>query len=201
MFTGLVSDVGEILDIETDGQLRRLRIACGYDSATIEIGASLAHAGVCLTVVDVARAGNRAAVSVELGAETLALTTAETWRPGTRLNLERPLRLGDELGGHMVSGHVDGRAEIVWRRDFEGMAHFRFRAPADLAKFIAQKGSVALDGTSLTVNSVEGDEFEVLLIPHTLAVTTWGERRGGDYVNIEVDQMARYAARLLEAGR
>jgi riboflavin synthase len=201
MFTGLVSDVGEILDIETDGQLRRLRIACGYDSATIEIGASLAHAGVCLTVVDVARAGNRAAVSVELGAETLALTTAETWRPGTRLNLERPLRLGDDLGGHMVSGHVDGRAEIVWRRDFEGMAHFRFRAPADLAKFIAQKGSVALDGTSLTVNSVEGDEFEVLLIPHTLAVTTWGERRGGDHVNIEVDQMARYAARLLEAGR
>ena len=110
------------------------------------------------------------------------------------------MRVGDELGGHMVSGHVDGLATIVSRRDFDGMTHFRFRAPKALAKFIAVKGSVALDGTSLTVNAVEGDEFEVLLIPHTLEVTTWGERKAGDKVNIEVDQMARYAARLIEAG-
>ena len=201
MFTGIISDVGEVLQAESDGQLRRLRIACGYDPASVELGASVAHAGVCLTVVDVARAGNRTAISVDLGAETLALTTAGTWEPGTRINLERSLRMGDELGGHMVSGHADGVAEIIWRRDFDGMAHFTFRAPAALAKFIAQKGSVALDGTSLTVNAVDGDTFEVLLIPHTLAVTTWSERRAGDRVNIEVDQMARYAARLLEAGR
>lgn len=201
MFTGLVSDVGEVLHAENHGHLRRLRIGCGYDSAAIEIGASLAHAGVCLTVVDVARAGNRTAISVDVGAETLALTTAGAWEEGTRLNLERPLRLGDELGGHMVSGHVDGTAEIVWRRDFDGMAHFKIRAPAALAKFIAQKGSVALDGASLTVNAVDGDSFEVLLIPHTLAVTTWGDRQAGDRVNIEVDQMARYAARLLETSR
>jgi riboflavin synthase len=199
MFTGIVSDVGEVLGAEDHGQLRRMRIACGYDPATIEIGASVAHAGVCLTVVDVARAGNRAAISVDVGAETLKLTTLGAWRPGGRLNMERSLRLGDELGGHMVSGHADGTAEILWRRDFEGMAHFRFRAPAPLAKFIAQKGSVALDGTSLTVNAVDGDAFEVLLIPHTLAVTTWGERQAGDRVNLEVDQMARYAARLIEA--
>jgi riboflavin synthase len=201
MFTGLVSDIGEVLQAEDHGHLRRLRVGCGYDVASVEIGASLAHAGVCLTIVDVARAGNRAAISVDVGAETLALTTAGAWEAGTRLNLERPLRLGDELGGHMVSGHVDGTAEIVWRRDFDGMAHFKLRAPAALAKFIAQKGSVGLDGTSLTVNAVEGDCFEVLLIPHTLAVTTWGDRRAGDRVNIEVDQMARYAARLLETNR
>jgi riboflavin synthase len=199
MFTGIVSDVGEVLGAEDHGQLRRMRIACGYDPATIEIGASVAHAGVCLTVVDVAQAGNRAAISVDVGAETLKLTTLGAWRPGGRLNMERSLRLGDELGGHMVSGHADGTAEILWRRDFEGMAHFRFRAPAPLAKFIAQKGSVALDGTSLTVNAVDGDAFEVLLIPHTLAVTTWGERQAGDRVNLEVDQMARYAGRLIEA--
>ena len=120
-------------------------------------------------------------------------------RKGDRLNLERALRVGDELGGHMVSGHVDGVAEILARRDFDGMAHFRLRAPPDCARFIAVKGSVALDGTSLTVNAVDGEGFEVLLIPHTLAVTTWGDRRAGDRVNIEVDQMARYAARLIEA--
>jgi riboflavin synthase len=201
MFTGIISDVGEVLQAEEHGRLRRLRIACGYDPATIALGASVAHAGVCLTVVEVGRAGDRTAMAVDVGAETLALTTLGDWRPGMRLNLERSLRLGDELGGHMVSGHADGTAEIVWRRDFDGMAHFKFRAPAALAKFIAQKGSVALDGTSLTVNAVDGDCFEALLIPHTLAVTTWGDRRAGDRVNIEVDQMARYAARLIEAKR
>ena len=201
MFTGIVSDVGEVLEAEERGRLRRLRIGCDYDAATIELGASVAHAGVCLTVVEIGRTGDRTAISVDVGAETLALTTLGAWAPGARVNLERSLRLGDELGGHMVSGHADGIAEIVWRRDFDGMAHFKFKAPAALAKFIAQKGSVALDGTSLTVNAVDGDVFEVLLIPHTLAVTTWGERQAGDRVNLEVDQMARYAARLLEAGR
>ena len=199
MFTGLISDVGEVLATEDDGRLRHVRVACGYDPDSIEIGASLAHAGVCLTVTSVGRAGNRTEIEVDAAAETLALTTAGQWRPGTRLNLERSLRLGDELGGHMVSGHVDGVAEIVAREDFDGMAKLDIRAPAALTKFIAQKGSVALDGTSLTVNSVEGDVFSVLLIPHTLAVTTWGERKAGDLVNIEVDQMARYAARLIEA--
>jgi riboflavin synthase len=201
MFTGIIGAVGEVLQVEEHGRLRRLRIACDYDPSSIELGASIAHGGVCLTVVEIARAGNRTAISVDIGAETLALTTVEKWGAGTRINLERSLRLGDELGGHMVSGHVDGTAEIIWRRDFDGMAHFKFRAPAPLAKFIAQKGSVALDGTSLTVNAAEGDSFEILLIPHTLAVTTWGDRRAGDRVNIEVDQMARYAARLLETGR
>jgi riboflavin synthase len=199
MFTGLVSDVGEVLSAKDDGRLKRLSLYCRYEASSVEVGASLAHAGVCLTIVAVGNAGERTTIAVDLAAETLALTTAKSWRPGSRLNLERPLRLGDELGGHMVSGHVDGVAEILSREDFDGMAEFTFRAPSALAKFIAQKGSIALDGTSLTVNSVEGDVFAVLLIPHTLAVTTWGERRAGDIVNIEVDQMARYAARLIEA--
>jgi riboflavin synthase len=201
MFTGLISDVGEVTDIEKIGELRRFAIACHYEAGSIPIGASIAHAGACLTVVAVARVGDGARISLDVGAETLAVTTLAAWRAGDKVNLERPLRVGDELGGHMVSGHVDGVAEIVARRDFDGMAHFTVRAPAPLAKFIAVKGSVALDGTSLTVNAIEGDGFEVLLIPHTLAVTTWGERRAGDRVNIEVDQMARYAARLIEAGR
>ena len=141
---------------------------------------------------------NRTVHSVDVGAETLAVTNAGEWVAGTPLNLERPLRLGDELGGHLVSGHVDGVAKIVARRDFDGMAHFTFRASPELSRFIAQKGSVALDGTSLTVNAVKGDEFEVLLIPHTLAATSWGARKAGDTANLEVDPMARYAARLLE---
>ncbi|MGD1015386.1 MAG: riboflavin synthase [Roseiarcus sp.] len=199
MFTGLISDVGEVLEIEDAGQMRRFRVACHYEAASVPIGASIAHAGVCLTVVEVALSGYRTKISVDVGAETLAVTTLAGWRPGDKVNLERPLRLGDELGGHMVSGHVDGVAEIVARRDFDGMAHLAVRAPAALAKFIAVKGSVALDGTSLTVNAVVRDAFEILLIPHTLAVTTWGERKAGDRVNLEVDQMARYAARLIEA--
>ena len=199
MFTGLISDVGEVLTVHDQGRLKRLSLASGYAPSSIEIGGSLAHAGVCLTIVAADPLGKRSRIAVDIGAETLALTTAKSWRPGSRLNLERPLRVGGELGGHMVSGHVDGVAEILSREDFDGMAEFAFRAPTDLAKFIAPKGSVALDGTSLTVNSVKREVFSVLLIPHTLAVTTWGERRQGDFVNIEVDQMARYAARLMEA--
>jgi riboflavin synthase len=201
MFTGIISDIGQIIDITRSGELSRLRVASAYDARTIALGASIANSGPCLTVVGVEPQGKGSALAFDVGAETLAVTSLGQWRPGGRVNLERSLKVGDELGGHMVSGHVDGVAEILSRRDFDGMAHFRFRAPKDLAKFVAVKGSVALDGTSLTVNAVEGDTFEVLLIPHTLQVTTWGDRKVGDKVNIEVDQMARYAARLMEAGR
>jgi riboflavin synthase len=201
MFTGIISDVGQITDIAPSGELNRLKIASAYEAKSILIGASIANSGACLTVVGIEPHEGGSAIAFDIGAETLAVTTLRQWRAGGRVNLERALKVGDELGGHMVSGHVDGIAEILSRRDFDGMAHFRFRAPKDLAKFIAVKGSVALDGTSLTVNAVEGDMFEVLLIPHTLKVTTWGERQPGERVNIEVDQMARYAARLLEAGR
>ena len=197
MFTGLVSDVGEVVSVEARGELRRIRIACGYRADSIALGASIACSGPCLTAVAV-HGGGTTHFEVDAAAETLALTTAGLWRPGTRINLERSLKLGDELGGHIVTGHVDGLAAIVARRDFDGMAHFDFRAPAALARFIAQKGSISLDGTSLTVNSVDADMFSVLLIPHTLAVTTWGERRAGDRLNLEVDLMARYAARLGE---
>ena len=201
MFTGIISGVGQIIDITASGDLRRLRIASAYEAGAIPVGASIANSGACLTVVGVEPREGGSAIGFDVGAETLAVTTLGAWREGRHVNLERSLKVGDELGGHMVSGHVDGVAEIVSRRDFDGMAHFVIRAPRDLAKFIAVKGSVALDGTSLTVNVVDNDAFEILLIPHTLKVTTWGERRGGDKVNIEVDQMARYAARLMEAGR
>ncbi len=144
-------------------------------------------------------AGSRASFAVDTAAETLRVTTAETWQRGTRLNLERALRLGDELGGHLVSGHVDGLAELVAREDLPDMARLWLRVPAGLSRFIAPKGSVALDGVSLTVNEVQGDRFSVLIIPHTLKVTTFGALRGGARLNLEVDLMARYAARLLEA--
>ena len=201
MFTGIITDVAEVLEIERLGERDRLSVASAYDPASIAVGASIANAGVCLTAVGVEANGAGSRLAFDVGAETLAVTTLGTLREGDRVNLERALKVGDELSGHMVSGHVDGVAEILARRDFDGMAHFRFRAPKDCARFIAVKGSVALDGTSLTVNAVEGEEFEVLLIPHTLKVTTWGARRAGDRVNIEVDPMARYAARLIEAGQ
>ena len=156
MFTGIVTDVGEVVDVRRGAEKLRLTVACRYDVATVDVGASVAHAGVCLTVVEAARRGNRTAITTDVGAETLAVTTLGGWKVGDKVNLERSLKIGDELGGHMVSGHVDGMAEILERRDFDGMAHFIFRAPAALAKFIAVKGSVALDGTSLTVNAVDG---------------------------------------------
>jgi riboflavin synthase len=202
MFTGIVSDVGEVIDVEekADG-LRRLTIACGYDPDSIDIGASIACSGICLTAVGRGKAGNHAWFAVDAAAETLRLTTAAGWQRGTRLNLERSLRLGDELGGHLVSGHVDGIAELFSRDDFIDMAALSLRVPDDLARFIAAKGSVALDGVSLTVNKVEGDTFTVLIIPHTLKVTTLGAIEVGGRLNLEVDQMARYAARLLEAAQ
>lgn len=203
MFTGLISDVGLVLSVEKRGDLRRLKIASHYPAESLRLGASVAHDGVCMTLVDFgARSENDGFGSwhdVDAAAETLAVTTAGSWREGDRINLERALKIGDELGGHMVSGHVDGVAKIVERRDFDGMAHFEIEAPKELAKFIAEKGSVALDGTSLTVNKVSGHRFTILLIPHTLDVTIWGGRKAGDDINLEVDTMARYAARLVEA--
>jgi riboflavin synthase len=198
VFTGIVSDVGEVIEMTPLGERSRLRVVSAYNPASIALGASISNAGVCLTAVGVEPRGAGSAISFDVGAETLAVTTLGRLRPGDRVNLERALKVGDELGGHMVSGHVDGVAEIVSRRDFDGMAHFLLRAPPDCMRFIAVKGSVALDGTSLTVNAVDGDAFEVLLIPHTLNATTWAGRKPGDRVNLEVDQMARYAARLIE---
>jgi riboflavin synthase len=199
MFTGIVTDIGEVIAVHARADnLRRLKIACHYDRAGIADGASIACNGVCLTVV-AAGEEDRTWFSADAAAETLAVTTAGTWRHGTRLNLERALRIGDELGGHVVAGHVDGIAMLIERDDLESMARLKFRAPAPLSRFIAAKGSVALDGVSLTVNAVEGDEFSVLIIPHTLGVTTLGALRAGDPVNLEVDLMARYVARLTGA--
>jgi riboflavin synthase len=199
MFTGIVTDTGEVITVTARADnLRRLKIACHYDRAGIQDGASIACNGVCLTVVAAGVEGNFTWFSADVAAETLAVTTAGGWRHGTRLNLERPLKVGDELGGHIVAGHVDGIAELVARDELDHMARLVFAAPANLARFIAAKGSVTLDGVSLTVNAVEGDRFSVLIIPHTLEVTTFGALRPGDGVNLEVDLMARYAARLIE---
>ena len=199
MFTGIVTDVGEVLRVEERAEgLRRLTIACAYDHASIAIGASIACGGVCMTAVETGANDGRDTFSVDAAAETLRLTTVGRWRAGTRVNLERSLKMGDELGGHLVSGHVDGLAMIAVREDLTEMARFTLRVPRPLARFIAQKGSVALDGVSLTVNDVTDDTFSVLIIPHTLAVTTFGALKAGDALNIEVDVMARYAARLMK---
>jgi riboflavin synthase len=198
MFTGIVSDIGEVIAVEDRAEgLRRLTIACSYDIATIALGASIACSGACLTVVATEKRNRRDCFLVDAAAETLAVTTVGRWTSGTRINLERALKVGDELGGHIVSGHVDGLATLTVREDLPDMARLTFRVPSPLARFVAAKGSVALDGISLTVNTVKDDEFSVLIIPHTLAVTTFGALRTADTVNFEVDQMARYAARLM----
>jgi len=198
MFTGIVNDIGEVVAVEPRAEgLARLKIACGYDPETIAIGASIACSGVCLTVVGRGKDGNRAWFSVDAAAETLRVTTVGAWQRGTRVNLERALKVGDELGGHIVAGHADGLATVVAREDLTDMARFSFYTPAELARFIAPKGSVALDGVSLTVNEVGDDTFTVLIIPHTLKVTTLGALAAGDHANLEVDLMARYAARLM----
>jgi riboflavin synthase len=196
MFTGIVTDVGEVLAVTPRETGTRFRIGTSYDPDGIAVGASIACGGPCLTVVDRGITGNRSYFDAEASPETLARTTIAAWVRGTRVNLERSLRLGDELGGHLVSGHIDGVAKIVERRDEGDMARFVFEAPRELLRFIAEKGSVALDGTSLTVNGVDGARFDVMIIPHTLAVTTWGERQPGDAVNLEIDTLARYVARL-----
>ncbi|MFD1743956.1 riboflavin synthase [Rhizobium helianthi] len=199
MFTGIVTDVGNVAALTPLAEGVRIRVATGYDPATIDIGASIAHAGVCLTVTKLPESGsNERWYEVEAWEEALRLTTISSWTVGTRVNLERALKIGDELGGHIVSGHVDGKAEILSVTAEGEAVRIRLRAPRQFARFVAPKGSVALDGTSLTVNAVDGTDFDILLIRHTLEVTTWGERKAGDFVNFEVDTMARYAARLAE---
>ncbi len=200
MFTGIITDIGEVLVVRQEGDLRA-RIATSYDVSGIDIGASIACDGVCLTVVALGESP-RGWFEVQVSAETVSRSSIgrEAWVPGRRINLERALRVGDELGGHIVSGHVDGVAEITALREEGGSARVTLRAPGDLGRFIAPKGSVALNGTSLTVNEVEGADFGVNIIPHTREVTTWGQAAVGDAVNLEIDTLARYVARLREWG-
>ena len=193
MFTGIITDKGRVAKLERRGDLRA-RMQTSYDTSGIEIGASIACDGVCLTVI--ATGGDW--FDVEISAETLSKSTLGGWAEGREVNLERALRVGDELGGPIVSGHVDGVAEILSVRPEGDSTRFEFRAPDALTRFIAPKGSVALDGTSLTVNEVDGATFGVNIIPHTKAVTTWGRAAAGDRVNLEIDTMARYVARLQE---
>jgi riboflavin synthase len=199
MFTGIITDVGRILSLEERGDLRAI-IACAYRPDSIDIGASISCAGVCLTVVERGAAEDGAWFAVDVSAETLGKTNIRRgntrWTAGRRINLERALRVGDELGGHIVSGHVDGTAEILAAERDGDSTRITLRAPTEMQAFIAPKGSIALDGTSLTVNDVDGADFTVNVIPHTQAVTTWGERTVGDHVNLEIDTLARYVARL-----
>ena len=193
MFTGIVTDVGTVTELDQQGDLRA-RIATRYDTNGIDIGASIASDGVCLTVIALGDDW----YDVQISAETVSKTNLNTWVVGKRVNLERALKVGDELGGHIVSGHVDGVAEVVAVQDEGDSTRVTLRAPQDLARFIAPKGSVALNGTSLTVNDVEGRDFGINFIPHTKEVTTWGDVAVGDRVNLEIDTLARYVARLAE---
>ena len=195
MFTGIVTAVGTVTSVEERGDLRA-RIGTGYDMSGVDMGASIACDGVCLTVVDKGPDW----FDVDVSAETLSKTNLGTWKDGRNVNLERSLRVGDELGGHIVSGHVDGLAEVLSVEDEGDSTRVKLRAPEALAKFIAPKGSVALNGTSLTVNEVEGRVFGINFIPHTKHVTTWGRAAVGDQVNLEIDTLARYVARLAESG-
>ena len=193
MFTGIVTDLGEVLEISGTGD-RLFRLRTGFAMDTVPIGASIAHNGVCLTVIEKGPDW----FSVQASAETLAVTTMGGWRAGARVNLERALKVGDELGGHIVSGHVDGIARVVGIRPENDSLRYTFETPVHLARFVAPKGSVALDGVSLTVNEVDGRRFGVNIIPHTQAVTTFGSYVEGSEVNMEIDMLARYVARLLE---
>jgi len=193
MFTGIITDIGRIRALEQAGDLTA-RIGTGYDTSGIDIGASIACDGVCLTVVDLGSDW----FEVQVSAETISKTNLDEWAEGRGINLERALRVGDELGGHIVSGHVDGVATVVAIRGEGDSTRLTFEAPPALARFIASKGSVALNGTSLTVNEVEGNRFGVNVIPHTKEVTTWGGVKKGDRINLEIDTLARYVARLAE---
>ncbi|UWQ31687.1 riboflavin synthase [Leisingera sp. M527] len=195
MFTGIITDVGTIAELEQQGDLRA-RIRTSYDTAAIDIGASIASDGVCLTVIALGEDW----YDVQVSAETVSKTNLDSWTTGKRVNLERALKVGDELGGHIVSGHVDGVAEVVKMEDEGDSTRVTLRAPQDLARFIASKGSVALNGASLTVNDVDGCDFGINFIPHTKEVTTWGDVKTGDRINLEIDTLARYVARLQEAG-
>ncbi|SIO57521.1 riboflavin synthase alpha chain [Rhodovulum sp. ES.010] len=197
MFTGIITDIGTIRALDQRGDLTA-RIGCTYPPETIEIGASIASDGVCLTVTDRGADAQGGWFDVSISAETLSKTRLGAWTVGSRVNLERALKVGDELGGHIVSGHVDGLADIVAMEDEGDSTRITFQAPDHLARFIAPKGSVALNGTSLTVNEVEGPRFGVNFIPHTKEATTWGLAGLGDKVNLEIDTLARYVARLHE---
>jgi riboflavin synthase len=192
MFTGIITDVGHVLAIEPDGD-PRYRIGTAYDTAGVALGASIAHSGVCLTVI----ATGPGWFDVQVSAETLGLTSVKHWRVGSRTNLERALKVGDELGGHIVSGHVDGIGRVVERRTEQESVRFTFEVPPALERLVARKGSIAIDGVSLTVNEVEGARFGVNVIPHTQQMTSFGTLAVGDEVNLEVDMLARYVARLL----
>lgn len=193
MFTGIVTDIGRVASVADRGD-RRFALATGFDTGTIDIGASISCSGCCLTVVE--KGPGRFAV--DASGETLSVTTLGDWREGTEVNLERALRLGDELGGHLVSGHVDGVGRVVSVRE-EGASHrIVFEAPADLARYIASKGSISVDGVSLTVNEVDGRCFGVNIIPHTWTQTTFRHLAEGSRVNLEIDLLARYVARLME---
>lgn len=193
MFTGIITDIGTITELTQEGDLRA-RITTGYDTGGIDMGASIASEGVCLTVVDLGPDW----YEVQVSRETVDMTNLGDWRVGRRVNLERALKVGDELGGHIVSGHVDGVAEVIDMRDEGDSTRVTLRAPHALAKFIAPKGSVALNGTSLTVNEVDDCEFGINFIPHTKVATTWGDVSVGDRVNLEIDTLARYVARLAD---
>lgn len=194
MFTGIITDIGEL--VERAGG--RLAIRCGYAADSIAIGASISCDGACLTATTVAPSGSGSLFTVDVSNETLSKTTLGDWRPGQRINLERSLRAGDELGGHIVSGHVDGVARIVDIRPDGDSRRFTVEAPPGLARYIASKGSVALDGISLTVNEVDQSRFGINLIPHTLTHTTWGAKKPGDRANLEIDVLARYVLRAME---
>lgn len=197
MFTGIITDVGTVQLIAKRGDTT-VKIATTYDPAAIAIGASIACSGPCLTVIAKGGKEGDAWFSVEASAETLSKTTLGSWAVGSRVNLERSLRVGEEIGGHIVSGHVDGVGDVVSVTPEGDSMRYKVRAPKQLAKFIAAKGSIALDGTSLTVNEVDGNTFGVNIIPHTAKVTTWGDIKAGDKINIEIDMLARYLARLKE---
>ncbi|MCH9764529.1 MAG: riboflavin synthase [Alphaproteobacteria bacterium] len=197
MFTGIITDIGEL--VERDGG--RFVIASLFDPETIALGASVACDGCCLTVTKIDAAETGAQFEVDVSNETLAKTTLDGWKVGQKMNLERALRAGDELGGHLVTGHVDGVAKIVSIEPDGDSQRFEFEVADDLARFVATKGSVALDGTSLTVNSVVDRRFTINLIPHTLTQTMWGRKKSGEVVNIEIDIFARYVARMMEFNR
>ena len=197
MFTGIITDVGKVGKMEKKGDARFV-IETAYDPTTIDLGASIACDGCCLTVVEKGAMNANNWFAVDVSQETLDCTTLGEWREGRSINLERAMKVGEELGGHIVSGHVDGVAEIISIREEGGSKRFTFRAPDDLKKFIAPKGSVTLSGTSLTVNEVEGATFGINIIPHTQDVTIWGTARVGDKINLEIDVLARYVARLTQ---
>ncbi|HWA00679.1 MAG TPA: riboflavin synthase [Caulobacterales bacterium] len=199
MFTGIVTAVGKVVGLERRPALLRATIDSAYDPTGVAIGASISHDGCCLTVVSAERHGGGMRHVVEIAAESLAKTTLANWREGEEVNLERSLRAGDELGGHLVQGHVDGVGELLSRREEGDGARLRFSAPADLMPLIAHKGAITVNGVSLTVNEVEDRAFGVMIIPHTLAVTNLGKLEIGDKVNLEADTLARYAARILSA--